>query len=223
MSDLKQFHEEVKRGDLDAVKRSLTENPELLDRANENEQTAFLLAKYYGREHVAEHLLTLDPNLDIYSCAAGGLTERVLGAIEREPTALFAHNQDGWTVLHLASFFGHPDLIRALLNAGSEVDIRSTNAMENTPLHAAVAGGRIESARALLERKADVNARQHGGWTALHGAAQSGNRALVELLITSGADVNARAENNQSALDLALSKGHQEVAALLEHLGATLH
>jgi uncharacterized protein len=74
----------------------------------------------------------------------------------------------------------------------------------------------------LLERGADANAIEHGGWTALHAAAQNGNREMVELLLAHRAHVNARAENNQAALDLALTKGHQEIARLLEELGAKL-
>jgi len=222
MADVKTFQEQVKRGDLDAVRTALREDPSLLEAPNESGQSAFLLAKYYRQEPTAEYLLSLDPKLDMFEACAAGRTADVLRKIDADPKLLEAHSRDGWTPLHLAAFFGHPDLANALLDRGATVDARSTNAMQNTPLHAAAAGGKLALIELLAKRGADVNARQEGGWTALHSAAQTGNRAMVELLLANGADVQARAANNQCALDLALSRGHQEIAALLEELGATL-
>jgi uncharacterized protein len=222
MPDVKAFHEQVKRGDLGSVRDALAADPGLLDAANEAGQSAFLLAKYYGQKETADYLLSLNPRLDVFNACAAGLTERVLDEVDRNGSLLSAHSTDGWTPLHLAAFFGHPELAKGLINRGADVNARSTNAMGNTALHAAVAGRRIALIKILLEYGADVNARQVGGWTALHGAAQAGDREIVEALLANGADANARAENNQSALDLALMKGHQEIVVLLEELGAKL-
>ncbi|MBV9269047.1 MAG: ankyrin repeat domain-containing protein [Acidobacteriaceae bacterium] len=223
MSDLKNFHDQVKRGDLNGVRAAVAEDPGLLDAVNETGQTAFLLAKYYGQQQTAEYLLSLNPTLDVFTACVAGMTDRVIGEIERDSSFLSAHGSDGWTPLHLAAFFGHPVLAAALIGRGADVNVLSTNQMQNTPLHAAVAGRKLDLVKLLLERGADVNARQHGGWTALHGAAQAGDREIVELLLANGAHTNVRADNDQSPLDLALMKGHQEVASLLEELGAKLH
>lgn len=224
MSDLERFHDSVKAGDLDAVRSALETNPELLNGFNRAGQNAVLLAKYYGQFATFEYLLTQNPKLDVFTAAAAGRQDIVLNELERNPALLHAHSGDGWTVLHLAAFFGYPEMVHALLARGAEVDARSTNAMQNTPLHAGVAGRKLEAVRALLEntsgRKPDVNARQHGGWTGLHGAAQNGDRPLVELLLVNGGNADARAENNQSPMDLALLRGHQEVVALLESIQA---
>jgi uncharacterized protein len=222
MSDLKSFHEQVKRGDVPGVRAALAEDPNLLDAANEGGQTAFLLAKYYGQNETAEYLLTLGPKLDLFTACVAGLTARAIDEVERDRSLLGAHSADGWTPLHLAAFFGHPELASALLDRGADVNALSTNQMQNMPLHAAVAGRKPAVIKLLLERGANVNARQHGGWTALHGAAQAGDRQIVEMLLAGGAHLNAKADNNQSPLDLALMKGHQEVASLLEQLGAKL-
>jgi len=222
MTDLKSFHEQVKRGDLGAVRASMAQDASLLDAPNESGQTAFLLAKYYGQEEMAKYLLTLEPKLDVFNCCVAGRTSAVLEEIDRDPYVIHAHSSDGWTPLHLAAFFGQADLGSALLDRGADVNARSTNAMKNTPLHAAAAGGRTELVKLLLERGADVNAGQEGGFTALHSAAQAGNLEMVTVLVANGADVNARAGNHQSPLDLALTGGRAEVAALLEELGAKL-
>ena len=222
MTDLKSFQESVKKGDLPAVKAAVAEDPLLADTANEAGQTAYLLAKYYRQEEMAAFLLQFRPDLDFFEACVAGQTDRVLSEIRENGKLLQAHNTDGWTPLHLAAFFGQQELAQGLLDAGAEVNARSTNAMRNNPLHAAAAGGKTDLVQLLLQRGANVNARQEGGWTALHGAAQAGNRPMVELLIAHGADIQARAANNQSPLDLALLKGHGEIAALLEQLGGKL-
>src|SRR5579875_1457233 len=208
MADVHSFHEQVKRGDLSAVREALNNDPALLNAANQSGQTAFLLAKYYRQENIADFLLGLNPKLDVFTAAVAGRISDVLAQVDRDPSLLESHSSDGWTPLHLAAFFGHPELATALLDRGAQIDSRSTNSMKNTPLHAAAAGGKSALVRLLLERGADANAHQESGWTALHSAAQSGNREMAEALIASGADVNARAANNQSPLDLALSTGH---------------
>lgn len=222
MSDLSSLHNQIKQGDLAGVRASLACDASLLDANNESGQNAFLLAKYYRQAEIAEYLLGLGPKLDVFSLCAAGRVNAVIEAIDRDRSLVTAHSGDGWTPLHLAAFFGHPEVANALLDRGAGVNARSTNSMKNTPLHAAAAGGNIELMRLLLERGADANATQEGGWTALHAASQSGNRAMVELLLAHGAHINTRAENNQAALDLALTKGHQDIARLLEELGAKL-
>ncbi len=222
MPDPQTFFDHVKRGDLEGMKAEIAKDPSLLNRTNESGQSALLLAKYYGQQKISDYLLSLHPTLDVFTAAAAGLSDQVLQAVSQDRTLLEKHSSDGWTPLHLAAYFGEADLVTSLLDCGTPVDVQSTNSMQNTPLHAAAAGRKLNAARVLLEHKADVNLRQVGGWTALHSAAQSGDRELVELLLAHGASVNARAENNQSPLDLAMMRGHSEIAALLEELGAKL-
>ena len=222
MVDVKEFQESVKKGDLVAVRTALTDDPALLDRTNESGQSSFLLASYYRQPEIAEYLLSLHPHLDLFDACVAGHTQAVLEQIDRQPNLLSAHSSDGWTPLHLAAFFGHPELAKGLLNRGAGLEARSTNPMQNTPLHAAAAGGSLALVYLLLEAGADANATQHGGWTALHSAAQSGNLEMIDILLAHNADIQLRAANNQSALDLALLKGHAEIAALLEKRGARL-
>jgi ankyrin repeat protein len=218
MTDLNLFHGNVKEGNLDAVRAALLDDPALLNAKNEAGQSAVLLSKYYGQARVTEHLLSLNPNLDIFTAAAVGLEELVLQELDQDPVLITAHSPDGWTALHLTAFFGHKPLAMALIARGADVNARSTNAMKNTPLHAAAAGRKADLVELLLHEGADANATQEGGWTALHAAAQNGDRGIVALLIANGADSNMRADNHQCALDLALMKEHQEIVDLLVEL-----
>jgi ankyrin repeat protein len=216
MGDVKTFHELVKQGDLEGVRAALRNDQSLLEATNEAGQTAFLLAKYYRQPQIADHLLSLNPKLDIFQNCAAGRTEAALNQIDREPELLEKHSSDGWTPLHLAAFFGNAELAKGLLNRGAAIEARSTNSMANTPLHAAAAGANLAVIELLLEHGADANARQHGGWTALHAAAQTGNRKMAELLLAHGAHKYVQAENNQTPLDMALLHGRAELVPLLE-------
>lgn len=210
----------MKSGDLETVRAALSDDPSLLNAKNDVGQCAILLSCYYGQQHIAKYLLSLGPELDVFTAAAVGRQDFVLKDLDRDPALIGTHSRDGWTPLHVAAFFGQEELALKLIERGAEVDARSTNAMKNTPLHAAAAGRKLNLVRLLLQEGANANASQEGGWTALHAAAQNGDREIVELLLASGADLNARADNQQNALDLALLKGRQDVAKLLGALGA---
>ena len=67
----------------------------------------------------------------------------------------------------------------------------------------------------LIEHGADLNVKQHGGWTPLHAAAMHGDEALVELFLKHGADRNLKSDDGQTAADLAASKGYTEIGKKL--------
>jgi len=167
-------------------------------------------------------IVDADPTLAIFAAAIEGNTARVEELLAANRTLVSAVSPDGWTPLHLAAFFGSADTARALLNKGASPATRSTNAMQNLPLHAAAAGRHADLVKLLIEHGSPVGAPQHGGWTAVHAAAQNGDLAMAEILVSAGADVSVRADNNQCALDLALTKGHQKMVEFLEAHGAKL-
>ncbi len=135
--------------------------------------------------------------------------------IRRDPALIDCPDVRGWTALHLAAHFGHADVVRLLIEHHANVHVRSTNAMANQPLHAAIAGRQRDTIELLLEYSADVNAAQHGGWTPLMAAAQQGDADLTVRLLSLGADPTARADNGATALSLAEEHDHAEVVRLL--------
>jgi ankyrin repeat protein len=137
-------------------------------------------------------------------------------AIESDDDARVLRSSDGWTPLHLAAFFGHDDAVRLLIDHGAPLDAHSTNAMRNTPLHAALAGTTLPLlVRRLVFAGADVSARDAAGNTPLHLAASRGNDPLCELFLTRGANVHALSNDKSTPAMLAFARGFTDLGTKL--------
>ena len=124
------------------------------------------------------------------------------------------------TPLHAASYGGHLDFVRLLLDHGADVNAKSER--KGTPLCSAYDGGQVGVMRLLLGRGARADAPYHTRgtllncegrvetvllllqhnvnvndsvddlkWTALHRASADGHAKVVKLLLEHGAEVNA--------------------------------
>ncbi|MGY8713552.1 MAG: ankyrin repeat domain-containing protein, partial [Verrucomicrobiia bacterium] len=132
----------------------------------------------------------------------GGKTSQELETAE----SIFA------AVLH-----GNMEAIERYLNDG--VDINAADANGLTPLGwAAVNDTPFEIAKFLIDKGANVNARDLIENTPLHDAAGAGHREIVALLNSKGADLNARNKDGETPIDLA-AEWQQETVDLLRKLG----
>ena len=149
-----------------------------------------LEAMYRGDRGEAERLAT-GRELDIFEASALGEAERVRRLVAADPSLANAWAADGFQPLGLASFFGHQETARVLVEAGSEVNSASRNPMKVMPLHSAAAAQdpdvRHSIAKLLLDAGADPNARQQDDYTPLMAADQHGDARLRELLVAHGA------------------------------------
>lgn len=211
-----QVLEAVKAGDVAAVARLLDEDHAMVEARSEG-VSLLLVALYYGHRPVAD-LFASRRRLDVHELAALGRATELRELLRRLPDDAQRAAIDGFTPLGLASFFGHEDAARVLLDFGADPRMPSRNEMHVAPLHSAVARRSLPVARLLLERGADVNARQAGGFTPLHGAAAGGDRAMAELLVDRGADPSARNEADRTPGELAAARGHTGLADWLAGL-----
>lgn len=206
----------LEQGDLPQLRRLLEANPALASARNQAGVSALLLARYQSRQDMVDLLLAANPALDIFEAAALGQVARARELLERQPELASAWSADGFNPLHLAAFFGQPQVAELLLERGAQVSAPAKNPMKVTPLHSALATQQRAVVRLLLEHGAAVNAKQEGGWTPLHTAADRGDTEMIKALLAKGADRKLASENGKTPLDMALAKKHEEAARLLE-------
>ena len=123
--------------------------------------------------------------------------------------------------LYSASENGHVDVVRSLLDRGSDVDER--NSLRTTALAAASMNGHLDVATLLIERGADVDSRDRLGRTPLLVAADHKQLEVVRLLLDNGADVNAQMRNGDTALHLSSYNMKVDVTQLLLERGANFN
>jgi uncharacterized protein len=117
----------------------------------------------------------------------------------------------GWTALMTAVSDGHPEIMNYVRYLSSAFWEKNNPAKKDHTKVAAL----------LLEKGADVNARDEAGRTALIAASYDGKSKVVELLIEKGADVEAKSSDGSTALISAAGRGQTEVVKLLLKKGAT--
>jgi ankyrin repeat protein len=128
-----------------------------------------------------------------------------------------ARDRRGSTPLMHAAAFGTADSVKALLDAGADVNAR--NSFEAT----ALVWGAADEAKVhlLVEHGADINARTKLGRTALMvAAACNGCSETVRYLLSKGVDARAKDETGVGSLQLAALAGDAKSVSLLLAAGA---
>ena len=139
-------------------------------------------ALYRGHRAEAE-AAAVDGELDVFEAAALGRHPRLAELLRGDESLALAWSDDGFTALHYACFFGHPDCTITLLDAGALIDEPSRNDMGVRPINAAAAGQQpFDHVRILIARGADVDGRQTSGHTALDEARLRDDQPSVDLL-----------------------------------------
>jgi ankyrin repeat protein len=206
----------IRTGNLELLREVLAADPNAAAERHPSGISPVLYARYQWNQDAVDAILAADPPLDVFDAAALGRADIVLDALRANLGVTQLFSSDGFTALHLASYFGHREVVELLVTHGADARVASRNPMMLTALHSAVTAKHADIAAFLLENGADANAIQMGGWTPLHAAAQHGDLALVELLLAHGADRNVVADDGRTPVAMAGEKNHAEVIERLQ-------
>jgi ankyrin repeat protein len=176
--------------------------------ANRYGVTPIVLACESGSAAVVEHLLKAGVNANatsalgetaLHTCARTGNVEAAKALLARGAKVDAGDSWRGQTPLMWAAAQGHAAMVRVLVEAGADVNTRSTVV--------------------TWERQRTAEPRDKwlppGGFTALLLAARAGCVDCVTVLAKAGADINEIDPENHTALVLALMNGEFDVAGAL--------
>ena len=122
--------------------------------------------------------------------------------------------------LHVASLFGHAEVVSLLLQHNADVQIKTTTVGRCVPLHFASLGGHANIVQLLLEHGADINALSSWNNSPLFMASGEGHPEVVRILLKHGADAHIQGHGRRTPFQIAIQEGHAEVAQLLSEYGA---
>ncbi|KAH9498484.1 hypothetical protein Btru_007628 [Bulinus truncatus] len=225
------LHLACRKKDLEAVKL-LVDAGINLDLKNKDGQTAVHVSTWEGDENVLRYLYSVGANFSVqdklermplHIAAERGHTDLVEFLISHCKATLTDRTQDGSTLIHIASKYGHPETALAFLKKG--VPLLMPNKDGAICLHVAAMMGHTAVVKALIAKGATVNATTKDGQTALHLAVKYKKPHVVQALIGSGAQVETKGgEQMETPLHIAArTEGGEKCAEMLFKSGADVN
>jgi len=206
-----EIFEAIRAGNSERVGSLVAADPVSAHARDDAGVSAIMQAVYQRRQAIADLLRRQIADLDIFEAAALGDIKRLHSLLRDRPDLVCTYSSDGFTPLHLASFFSQLQAVEELLKNGADPNAVATNGTKLAVINSAAASGNADLVKMLLREGANPDAQQEGGSTALHAAAQQNNRDMVGALLESGADTSIRMADGRIAADLS----GPDIAALL--------
>jgi ankyrin repeat protein len=150
---------------------------------------------------------------DTFSLVRSGDLDKLSSVLKSEPDLIDLPNKDGFTMLILAAYKGHDEIVDFLLNVGANVNY---NSEMGTALTAAVFRGNYKMSQNLLNNKANPNLTDLKGVTPLMYAIQFKNKDLIKLLLKYNSDKKLLDSTGKTAFEYAINSKDEEIIDILK-------
>ena len=217
-------------GSCSLVEQYLESEPEMVNHADKDGQTALTIASGAGRFDVVRllHLAGADVTHRDHTGATPMYRASSKNDVKIMEYLLNAHADldtpcnNGFTPLIIASLAGHLDAIKFLHAAGANMELPESNGL--TPFLVACAGsGNLEVVNYLkTTAKCDMNRAEKNGCTPFILAAGAGHLEVCKYLLQEGADIDAQSDSGFTATFSACSSGNIEIVKFLYEAGADI-
>ncbi|QJD94490.1 ankyrin repeat domain-containing protein [Mucilaginibacter robiniae] len=201
--------------DLNSLNAMLAQNPMLAKYDDDTQVSPLMLSCVYKKPAATSLLLKYLDKIDIFEASAAGKFDMVAYLVYSNPELVNQHNDEGFTPLALACYFGHYEVARYLAFKGADVNQALDNGLDIHPIHLAVAAKHTDIVHMLIEHNVQLNVQQSSGITPLHYAAKNGDPEMLAMLLENGADLHIKMEDGLTPADLAREKGFEELAQIL--------
>ena len=193
------IHDACRRGDIELVRKLVTENPSLVDADDQHQWRPIFHAGLNRHEEVVRFLIASGADLaahDGYVLHYAGEVpvNKPIVSLLVQYGALDAHVRpvDDLSRQFLAAvFLADHQRVLSLLRLHPRL-ATSADGRGDMPIHHAARNGDLAIVSQLIESGADVNATNPRGHTVLYCAGGHGHLHVVQLLLQHGADVDAK-------------------------------
>jgi ankyrin repeat protein len=122
------------------------------------------------------------------------------------------------SALHLASYRGHPEVVKLLLTSKADPSLGNEN--KDLATHLSALANRKQCLQVLLDPafrdQVDLEANDSQGYTALHYACGEGHSEIADMLINKyHARIDSRNNDGLTPMMCAVQQGHKELAEML--------
>ena len=196
----------VETGNVQMVRELLARGADPNSKDLRFDETALMYAGSNGRAEVVKLLLEKGADVNMNASVGGAACVKLL--LEHGANV----NAGNGVILVGGASLEKPDVLLLLLDKGVVLDPKASY---EPALMRAANNARIENVRLLLDKGADVNARDGYNRTALMKVAERGWLEIARLFTERGADINVKTNYNETALMATTEIGSIEVARLL--------
>jgi ankyrin repeat protein len=193
------IHEACQRGDVDAVRTAIANDPAIVDADDEHGWRPIFHAGLWRREAIVRLLIEAGADL----AAHDGYVMHYAGEVPNNKAIVSLLVQYGALEAHVrpsddlsrqflaAVFLADAARVRSLLSRSPHL-ATAPDGRGDQPIHHAARNGDTEVVRLLLEHGADANAVNPRGQTVLYCAGGHGHVDALHVLLNAGADCDAQ-------------------------------